>query len=176
MAGFFFPQRGLKLNLTGLRFGKLKVLRKYPATGVTHWLCKCECGIETIVVETSLLRDMTRSCGCTKGVFLHGFASTKRPSHPMYSTWEHMKQRCYNPKNEWYHRYGGRGIKVCDKWRYSFLNFYEDCLPLYREGCTIDRIDNEGHYEPGNVRWSTVKEQFDNQYMIRNELGQFQPK
>lgn len=79
-----------------------------------------------------------------------------------YSTWQSMKQRCYNPNNRWYKAYGGRGITICDEWRESFMAFYRD-MGDKPEGMSIDRIDNDGNYEPGNCRWTTQKVQRNNQ-------------
>lgn len=86
----------------------------------------------------------------------HGYSGTR-----LYKVWVMMKQRCYNPKNFKYPIYGGRGIKVCDRWLNSFEAFLED-MGERPEGLQVDRIDNDGDYEPGNCRWSTAKEQANN--------------
>lgn len=79
----------------------------------------------------------------------------RQSRHPLYKIWDGMKQRCYNSNNLDYSRYGGRGIIVCDRWKNSFKNFFSDLLPQYKPGLTLDRINNNGNYEPGNVRWVT---------------------
>jgi hypothetical protein len=88
--------------------------------------------------------------------------------HPLYTCWRNMRRRCYEPTRKDYKQYGGRGIKVCDRWLEAFKNFYDDVIDLWAEGLTIDRIDVNGNYEPDNVRFVTWKEQANNKQPRRN--------
>lgn len=157
----------------GTVFGRLTILSFVRSGGANKsrvYLCRCICGTELEVSRRSL-RAGTRSCGClqrdvtaemgrikTSGNHTHGFASSKR--HPLYSVWSAMRQRCNNPKNRSYRHYGGRGIRVCDQWNSSdgFVVFLRD-MGERPAGTSLDRIDNDGNYEPGNCRWATAKEQ-----------------
>lgn len=134
------------------------------AVGVTEKLrggrkviCKCDCGMITSAHPYSLTSGNTKSCGCLKGktprVDGHGMVGTKE-----YRAWGHMWSRCTNPKVKSYRNYGGRGISVCDRW-ISFRNFFDDMGKSPSAEHSIDRVDNDGDYNPGNCRWATVKEQ-----------------
>lgn len=142
----------------GARFGLLIVLRQLPAEGRGRYVdAKCDCGRMTAVRVSRLFSGETTSCGCARA------AARKRATlthglrrHPLYTVWASMKARCYRPKHISYPNYGGRGIRVCDRWRDSFENFYADMGPTYQPGLEIDRHpDNDGDYEPGNCRWTT---------------------
>lgn len=151
--------------LEGQVFGRLMALSRLPerlATGKTLWLCRCECGATT-TAQTAHLRDGRRvSCGCAKRgksnpwKRRHGHFVGNRPS-PTYSTWQSMISRCKFPYINGYHNYGGRGIRVCDRWL-TFANFLAD-MGERPPGMSIDRVNADGHYEPGNCRWATATEQ-----------------
>lgn len=154
-----------RLNLVGQRFGRLQVtsLAGLNKHGRTIWNCVCDCG-NTAVVDVGHLRiGHTTSCGC-KGSFPRPFAW--RPTHhgwsgtPTYRSWLGLMARCLNPNNKRWHRYGGRGIKVCDRWM-VFENFLAD-MGEKPEGKTLERRNNNGNYEPDNCYWATPKQQMNN--------------
>jgi len=152
-----------KIDLTGQLFGNLIVLNEAPvraSDGSVQWRCLCSCGNTTIVSANNIKRGITRSCGCLQiqqqqfGSFKHGHSSCSELSST-YITWANMIQRCTNPNHDAYHHYGGRGIKICERWM-NFQNFLQD-MGERPEGLIIDRKNNDGNYEPGNCRWVTYK-------------------
>jgi hypothetical protein len=160
----------IKEDLTGKRFGKLRVVRRNGSSARGHslWLCICDCGIEKNIPANHLSRGNTKSCGCWRREFsvvtktTHGMApKNKRRRSKIYGVWQGMINRCHNPNQHHYPRYGGRGIVVCDEWRASFRAFYRDMGDPPKDGqrWTLDRIDVFKGYEPGNVRWATYKTQ-----------------
>lgn len=159
------------IDLTGKQFGNLTVLRRVGSTPktkagyvTTTWLCKCAlCGGEVVMTKNSITDRINQNCGCVKirkSKLKHGMSKT-----PLYQCWQSMKDRCLNPNDAEYKNYGGRGIKVCDEWLgyYGSRNFFDWALANgYKEGLTIDRIDVNGNYEPGNCRWVTKQAQAHN--------------
>jgi len=149
-----------KTDLTGKVFGKLTVLslhgtRYYPSGGGRRlWLCRCECGAETNVAGNNLTNGHTTSCGSQKHRFdYHGITNT-----PIYHVWENMIARCTNPNHPSWKDYGGRGIKVCERWL-DFREFYNDMGAGWGKGLTIERKDVNGNYEPINCIWILGSEQ-----------------
>lgn len=169
------PKKGYYKNLLGQKFGRLMPIEfggfreRSNGRNRTIWICKCDCG-KTINVESShLLSGHTTSCGCglkekIRGKGNHNYVnglSTTRLARAYYN----MKNRCYNPKVNSYHLYGGRGITVCNEWlgKYGFKNFCDWAIANgYAETLTLDRIDSDGKYEPSNCRWATIEQQANN--------------
>lgn len=151
-----------KLNLIGQEFARLTVIALAENIGIrTAWLCRCECGETKVVITAHLRNALVKSCGCLHREathLTHGLTRNKqRPAE--YIIWAGMKSRCLNKRDENYWRYGGRGIRVCDEWRKSFERFLVDMgrRPVGR--LTIERVDNDGHYEPGNCIWADYQTQ-----------------
>jgi hypothetical protein len=158
------------IDLTGKRFHQLTVIGKGRRTpGSTYWNCRCDCGQVRQVASAKLRSGRAYSCGCTKktniakALTTHGQSGghTKGRRTAEYRIWGLMVNRCHNPKNPAYPDYGGRGIMVCERWR-TFENFFADMGPRPSKRHTIDRTNNSKGYEPGNVRWATMKEQANN--------------
>lgn len=152
------------VSMIGRRFGALTVVSQAPNYRTeARWNCECACGGTAIVRGGALRNGNTKSCGCRRAevgrqhLTVHGLSE-----RPEYEIWKTMRQRCLNRKNKKYASYGGRGIKVCDRWS-SFDLFYKDMGARPSARHSIERVDNDGNYEPSNCRWATASEQRKNQ-------------
>jgi hypothetical protein len=158
--------RGDFIDILDQVFGRLTVVERVGARPV-KWRCKCECGGETITLGRSLREGHTRSCGCLIGETAKKTMTTHGQSRTaLYATWTGMILRCSNPNFKQWDDYGGRGIKVCDRWRHSFENFLADLGERPSPKHTLDRMDVDGNYEPGNCRWATRAEQVENKRKV----------
>lgn len=124
-----------------------------------YWRCICACGTERDVAASSLTGGISKSCGCLRSEQFRKRLTTHGGSFgPLYAVWSGMHGRCGNPHHVAYHRYGGRGIRVCDEWR-TFAAFQTDMAPAYRPGLTLERENNDGDYSPDNCVWATTHTQ-----------------
>lgn len=169
------------IDITGQRYGRLVAISKSKnVNGRTSWLCKCDCGNMKNVTSNSLRRGAIKSCGCIRKEQASSrskLAGEKRgrqlkkhggSSERLYGVWKSMNQRCSNHHNSNYQDYGGRGIKVCDEWKNDYASFKKwalskgyDSNAFFGE-CTLDRINNNGNYEPANCRFVNLKIQANN--------------
>lgn len=148
---------GKKLNLTGHRYNRWTVLHESGKDnhGATFWTCRCDCGTTGRVRTTHLRLGVSKSCGCLQREVAAKMKTTHGlHRHPLYDVWNAIHRRISNPDDPGYKNWGGRGIQVCERWS-SLEAFIEDMGPSYRKGLSIDRIDNDGNYEPGNCHWTT---------------------
>lgn len=158
----------------GDRYGRLTVVTEVSHRSRRAFLCKCDCSNESVVVLSRLRSEKTRSCGCLqqevrgKNRRRHGMSKS-----PTYKAWKHLRERCTNPADKSYFRYGNRGISFCKRWL-KFENFLEDMGDRPTAQHSVGRIDNDGDYEPSNCRWETPVEQARN--TRSNHLLTFQGK
>lgn len=158
------------IDLSGKRFGRLTVIERSSEIGsIVKWLCRCDCGNYTTVASQPLRLGQTKSCGCLHdevagdSARTHGHSKTR-----LYAVWKDMRQRCFNQNNPNFYKYGARGITICAEWANSFEAFHDWAFAngydpnAARGECTIDRINNDGNYEPSNCRWVSMKVQVKN--------------
>lgn len=154
------------LDITGKKYTRLTVLElsHRDKKGRIFWICRCDCGNIKTVHSWHLRRGGTKSCGCLKRDFLinnppgltHGESRTGKMKTE-YWRWFSIKARCYNPHNRSYPAYGGRGIKICDRWMNDYSAFLSD-MGRCPKGYILDRIDVNGNYEPNNCRWISLRD------------------
>lgn len=147
--------RNVAADIQGERFGRWEVIAPADGRDGARWTCRCDCGVERAVPAGRLKNGTSTGCGCVRN-YVHGMTGS-----PEYRSWKGAKQRCTDPTLKDYPRYGGRGIQMCQRWMDSFEAFYED-MGSRPEGTTLDRIDVNGHYEPGNCRWADLSTQAKN--------------
>lgn len=149
-----------RIDLSGQRFGRLTALSA-ASWGPTTWFCKCDCGTEITVRQGNIRNGHTQSCGCllreNEANLTHGHTRGRKNSRT-FGCYSNAKNRCFNPKNQRFADYGGRGIVMCDRWRDSFADFLED-MGECPQGKSLERKDVHGNYEPSNCKWATPAEQ-----------------
>lgn len=150
------------VDLTGQKFGRLTVIRRsHFEKDVTWYECQCDCGNICVKRGTDIKRGHTKSCGCLhKRIAREQHISHGESETRLYREWQGMKRRCYNPNEQNYPWYGGKGIKVCSEWKNNFEKFRDWALTHgYADHLTLDRINGSKNYGPDNCRWITIQEQ-----------------
>ena len=159
------------IDLTGQRFERLTVIERRQHGKVARWLCLCDCGAAKEFAHGNLRNGTSRSCGCLRADALRASKTTHgQRGEPEYAVWGTMKRRCHSPACADFKYYGARGISVCDRWRASFEAFIADMGKRPSDKHSIERVNNDGNYEPSNCVWATVAEQAKNRRHPRASL------
>ena len=160
----------LLIDLKGQQFGYLTVVKRVPCKGRPRWECRCVCGSKLERDGQELRRKTASSktsCGCRRSeAVVAGRGSHGMTGHPAWQAWASMRARCSNPNHQFWHRYGGRGIKVCKRWE-SFEYFWQDMQSTWQQGLSLGRRNNDNGYSPRNCRWETQLQQTNNTMKTR---------
>ncbi len=163
---------GMAQNVIGDVFGRLTIIDSAPSyqpRNKTRWKVRCDCGVVKIVHQSALRQGVAMSCGClNREKILATVTKHRKCGTPEYTVWQGMIQRCHYPSHRGYSNYGARGIRVCEEWRHSFVQFLADMGERPSPKHQIDRIDGTGNYTPDNCRWILQKDQFHNQRSNHN--------
>ena len=154
-------------DLSGMVFGRLTAISPEKRGRRTYWVCKCECGNTTTTRKEKLKNGTTISCGCARKERNHNYTKTH---NTLYVRWQGMIQRCHSPNHKKYSSYGGKGISVCDRWRFSFDHFLTDMGEPPFPNASLDRINPQKGYSPENVQWLTISENSTKRFTDYNEV------